>query len=503
MTTVFGNPGSTELPMFRDFPADFRYVLGLQESVVVGMADGYAQATGGPAAVNLHSAAGVGHAMGALFTAYRNRTPLVVLSGQQARSLLAGEPYLFSAQAAELPRPYVKWSAEPLRAEDVPAAVARACHVALAPPRGPVLVSVPADDWDRHASPVPHRVVSGAGRGDPELLAVVGEALATARRPVFVVGSEVDRDGAFADVVALAEAHRAAVWAAPMSHRCAFPESHPLFAGFLPPVRERIVELLTGHDVVLSLGAPVFTYHVAGSGPHLPPSASLYLLTEDPGTAAWAPLGTAVVTGVRHAVRALLDHPPRGPRATPPPRDLPPREAPGAVITQSYLVQTLADVRPPNCVIVEEAPGTRPVMTERLPNDRPESFYTCASGALGHGLPAAVGVALARPRDRVVAVVGDGSAMYAVQALWSAAELGLPLAVVVVNNRGYATVENFARRFGVEKPPGTRLGGLDFAGLARAQGCAGVVVERPEDLAPALRAAFAAERPHLVEVVVA
>ena len=153
LTTVFGNPGSTELPMFRDFPADFRYVLGLQESVVVAMADGFAQARGSAALVNLHSAIGVGHALGSIFTAYRNQTPLVVTAGQQARSILPFEPFLYSEQAANLPRPYVKWSCEPARAEDVPAAMARAYYVAMQPPRGPTFVSVPVDDWDRACTP--------------------------------------------------------------------------------------------------------------------------------------------------------------------------------------------------------------------------------------------------------------------------------------------------------------------------------------------------------------
>src|SRR6188472_4531340 len=160
MTTVFGNPGSTELPMFRGFPGDFRYVLGLQEAVVVGMADGYAQATRNAAFVNLHSAAGVGNAMGNIFTAHKNRTPLVITAGQQARSILPYEPFLYSAQATELPKPYVKWSCEPARAEDVPAAIARAYYVAMQPPRGPVLVSVPADDWAKRCERLEARVVS-------------------------------------------------------------------------------------------------------------------------------------------------------------------------------------------------------------------------------------------------------------------------------------------------------------------------------------------------------
>jgi benzoylformate decarboxylase len=363
-------------------------------------------------------------------------------------------------------------------------------------------VSVPADDWAAEAEPLPRHDVSTAVRGDPGLLGTVGRALAAAARPAFVVGAAVDQERAFADVVALAELHRARVWAAPMSSRCSFPEDHPLFAGFLPPVRTGIVEQLAGHDVVLALGAPVFTFHVADSGPVLPPGTELFQLTDDPETAAWTPVGTSVLTSIGQGVRDLLTHPPLTERLTPPARTLPPRvaETDGA-IGQPLLMQRLADLRPPDSVIVEEAPSSRPVMCEHLPNTGPESFYTCASGALGHGLPAAVGMALGRPGRRVVAVVGDGSAMYSVQALWSAAELGLPLTVIIVNNRSYATVERFAERFGIAKPVGTALPGLDFVGLARAQGCVAERVERAELLTDALRTALTSPGPHLLEVV--
>src|SRR3954466_7562490 len=154
MTRIFGNPGSTELPMFRNFPADFDYVLGLQEATVLAMADGHAQATRNAALVNLHSSAGVGHALGNLFTAYKNQAPLVVTAGQQARSILPYEPFLFASEAAQFPKPYVKWSCEPARAEDVPAAIARAYYVAMQAPRGPTFVSIPVDDWDRLCEPV-------------------------------------------------------------------------------------------------------------------------------------------------------------------------------------------------------------------------------------------------------------------------------------------------------------------------------------------------------------
>jgi benzoylformate decarboxylase len=243
------------------------------------MADGYAQATRNAAFINLHSAAGVGHAMGNIFTAYRNRTPLVITAGQQARSILPYDPFLYSNQATELPKPYVKWSCEPARAEDVPLAIARAYYVAMQPPRGPVLVSIPADDWARSCEPVVARMVSTEIRPEPRVLQAIGEALDESSRPAFVVGAAVDRDGAWDDVVRLAERHHAAVWVAPMSGRCSFPEDHALFAGFLPPMREKIVELLAAYDVPHS--APCIPYHVeCGAAP--PAGARLIQLIDDP-----------------------------------------------------------------------------------------------------------------------------------------------------------------------------------------------------------------------------
>ncbi|MET8756360.1 benzoylformate decarboxylase [Lentzea sp. NPDC004782] len=504
-TTIFGNPGSTELPLYRDFPDDFRYVLGLQESIALAMADGFAQATHNAAVVNLHSAAGVGHAMGTIFNAHRNQTPLIVISGQQARSMLTGQPYLYSDEPAELPKPYVKWSREPARAEDVPAAIARAYYVAMTPPRGPVLVSVPVDDWDQPADLVEPRVPGSVLRGDPSALASVAQALGIARNPAFVVGAGVDRDMAFGDVVALAESQKAAVWAAPMSYRCGFPETHPLFAGFLPPVRDKLAETLAEHDVVVVLGAPAFTYHVESPGPVLAPGTRLFQLVDDPAQASWAPTGTSVITSVRQGARDLLALTPAADRSVPARRVLPPRivASPDGPITPELLVQTIADLRPRDSVIVEEAPSTRPVMFERLLMDQPESFYTTPSGTLGYSMPAAAGIALARADRQVIAVIGDGACMYSVQSLWSMAQLGLThLTVVIVNNSSYATVDNFARRFDIGKPVGTSLPAIDFVSLARGHGVSASRVSRPEELASSLRAAFAGDGPHLVEVQV-
>src|ERR1700694_5115321 len=387
MTSIFGNLGSTELPLFRGFPKDFRYVLGLQEAVVVGMADGYAQATRNAAFVNLHSAAGVGNAMGNIFTAYRNRTPLVITAGQQARSILPYEPFLFSAQATELPKPYVKWSCEPARAEDVPLAIARAYYTAMMPPRGPVLVSIPADDWEKPCQPVAARVVSTEIRPEPRVLDAIGEALDKALRPAFVVGAAGDREGAWNDVVRLAERHNAAVWVAPMSGRCSFPEDHPLFGGFLPPMREKIVDLLAGHDVIFALGAAAFVYHVEGAGPHLPAGARLVQLSDDPNIAAWTPQGTSAVGSIRLGVLDLLAREPPRPRGRPAPRHQAPRVEPSKPMSVAFVMQTLAEIRDRASIVVEEAPSARQAMQSYLPILRSETFYTMCSGGRRAGTP--------------------------------------------------------------------------------------------------------------------
>jgi benzoylformate decarboxylase len=498
LTTVFGNPGSTELPMFRDFPSDFRYILGLQESIVVAMADGFAQSRASAALINLHSAIGVGHALGSIFTAYRNQTPLVITAGQQARSILPFEPFLYSEQAPNLPRPYVKWSCEPARAEDVPAAIARAYYTAMQPPRGPTFVSVPVDDWDRSCAPIEPREVSSVLAGDPALLGRAAAAMHAAQRPVIVVGASVARDGAWAETIALAERHQAPVWVSPRSARNAFPEGHRLFAGFLPPDRASIVERLGSADFILVLGAPVFTYHVEGQGPHIPAGASLVQLTDDPAAAAWAPVGLAIVTNLKLGVAALLEQPAPPRAAAPEPR----RAAKQAAdrLTERYLMQQIAALRPAGAVIVEEAPSSRPAMQEYLPMIEPDSFHTCASGGLGHGLPAAVGVALGRPARKVIGLIGDGSAMYSIQGLWTAAELQLPVAFVIVNNRSYQALVEFGQHFKLSQLPGTQLPHLDFCGLARSQGVAAVRVDTCAELDAALERAFAGRAPMLIDV---
>jgi benzoylformate decarboxylase len=502
MTTLFGNPGSTELPLFRDMPQDFQYILGLQESVVVGMADGFAQMSGNAAFVNLHSSAGTGHALGNIFTAYRNQTPLVITAGQQARSIFPYDPFLFAERATEFPQPFVKWTCEPARAEDVPLAILRAYHMAMQAPRGPVFVSVPIDDWDRPCAPITASQVSQNSAASPALLAELAEALNKAKSPVIVAGAGVGREDARAVLAELAELHQTPVWVAPMAARTVFPEDHALFAGFLPASREAVVGALTGHDLVLVLGAPVFTYHVEGFGPYLPEGAELVAIVDDPHTAARTPVGRAIVGSVKDAIATLVDA--AQPAARPAPALAAPHADPamsGPGITEAVLMARLTALRPKGLIVSEEAPSTRGPLHDHFPIRLDDEFMATASGGLGFALPAAVGAALAQPDRTVFCLLGDGSAMYSIQGLWTAADLKLDVRFLIVNNGGYAALEQFGALFDIDVV-GSKLPGLDFVKLAEGMGVPGARVVDSSALDAAIEALFAGTAPRLLEVVV-
>ncbi len=502
-TTIFGNPGSTELRMFEGWPEDFGYVLGLQESVAVAAAAGHAMGTGRAAVVSLHSAGGIGHALGAVFNAYRDRVPLLIVAGQQSRAMLPTHPFLSADEPATFPRPYVKWSRQPDRAEDVPAAFAEAYRVAMTPPRGPVFISVPEDDWTHPAVPVEAREVRTGFVGEPWALRELADALNAARSPALIVGAGVDDDGALPALVELAESTGAAVWIAPLSSRSGFPEDHRLYQGILPPVRDQLARRLDGHDVVVSIGAPIFTYHVHTEGPYLPEGTRLFHLDCDPAQIAWAPVGTSVLTTIRAGVTALLEMVEKADRPLPEPRV---RPAPAPVtdpVQPALVIDTLRELMPEDTIVVEETPSHRDVVHARLPISRPGGYLTSGSGALGWGLPVAVGRALAGTGERVVCLVGDGSSMYSVQALWTAARYKAPVTFVVLNNNGYEAVKELGRRIDISSVPGTDIHGIDFVTLAAGLGCPGRRVERAADLAGALSDGLHREGPFVVEVPVA
>ena len=502
-TTVFGNPGSTELAFLDRWPEDFRYILGLQEASVVGMADGYARATGRAAFCNLHSAAGVGNALGNIYTAQRNQTPLVIVAGQQTRSLLPLNPFLGAADAASFPKPYVKWSCEPARAEDVPAAIAHAFHIAMQRPYGPAFVSVPFDDWQASATLLPAHTINADTAPDPQALDSVAHALARAHNPVLVLGAEIDQDGVGDAMIALAERICAPVWAAPFAARVVFPEDHPLFAGFLPASPGTVSETLASHDLVLVIGAPVFTFHVAGECALFRSGVPMIQMTADGEALAASPSGTGILGCLRQAIPALLARiPATASRKTNAAREKPPVPSPESPIRAEFLLDRLSRVMPRDATVVEEAPVHRPAIQAYLPIRRYGAFHTMASGGLGYGLPAAVGIALARFQSRTVCVIGDGSMMYSIQALWTAAQHALPLTVIVLNNGGYGALRSFSQVLQIRDAPGFDLPGLDFVALARGMGCEGRKIDRPQDVADGLRESLERDGPFLLEIAV-
>jgi benzoylformate decarboxylase len=499
---VFGNPGSTELPFLSDWPDDIDYVLGLQEASVIGMADGYAQATRNAGFVNLHSAAGVGNALGNIYTAHRNQTPLVITAGQQARSILPLQAFLYAERASEFPRPYVKFSVEPARAEDVPAAIARAYYVAMQPPCGPTFVSVPIDDWGHLTQSLEARNVSREFGPDPDAIKALVATVSSSKRPALVVGPGVDRAQAVDLMVRVAEKAKAAVWVSPFSARCGFPERHPQFAGFLHASPGQLSDALRGHDLVVVIGAPVFTFHVEGHASIFDGATTIFQITDDPTAAAVSPVGASIVATLKPALTMLLDLLPETKRAIPAGRVLPPAPASADPIPVEFLLHALSAAMPADAMLVEEAPSHRPAMQKFMPMRGQDSFCTMASGGLGFGLPASVGMALAHPGRRTVCLVGDGSAMYSIQALWTAAQRKLPLTIVVINNAGYGAMRSFSQVMQVRHVPGLDLPGIDFVRIAQGLGCDAVRVSKASELAPALKRGLAHDGTSLIEVIV-
>jgi len=511
MTTIFGNPGSTELPMLRDLPEDFRYVLGLQELAVVGMADGYAQASGRPTHVNLHTAPGVGNAVGGIGNAKANKAPLVITAGQQVRAQVMIEALLANRDATVGPQPYVKWSHEPPRAQDVPGAIGRAIHHATLPPRGPAFVSIPMDDWDAEADEdrtvnAQRRVVTGRALPDPAELAQLATVIEEARNPVLIAGPDVDASGGWQSAVALAEKQRLPVWASPgtASSRIGFPENHPNFAGVLPPAIGPLAQTLNGHDLILVVGTYVFPYYPYIPGPLLPEGATLVAITSDPDEAARAPMGDAIVGDVGLALQALVELVGTSDRARPDPRPAPPDPPDADPMSGSAAMAALADVWPDGGIAVAEAPSSASALRNRLRLSQPGSYYQSASGGLGFGICAAVGVQLAESGRPVVCVVGEGSAQYGITVLWTAAAYKVPVTFVVLRNSEYMILKWFSQFEQVGGVPGLELPGLDTAAVARAYGVPAETVSSRDQLSEALRNAIAADDgPRLVEARVA
>jgi benzoylformate decarboxylase len=530
ITHLFGNPGTTELPIMHalaDYP-EMRYVLGLQEAIVVAMADGYARASGKLVACNVHVAPGLGNAMGSLFTAFNSGTPLIVTAGQQEQGHGLTEPLLY-APLVPIATPVVKWATEVTRLEDLPRIVHRAAKVAMTPPTGPVFISLPGDILNAfgaidlgQATRVDTRV-----RPSDEGLHALALRLLDAKRPVIIAGHEIVVSDAFAEAAQLAEMLGCPVYDQTVLQGAHFPSEHSAYLGPLSRDQKTVRSRLEPFDTVISLGSDLLRMSVYSDVEPLPPDVSIIQI----GLRDWEmgknyPAEIAVRADIKETLRVLrpliselggavqskraaeriaqftkhnwIAH--RKQRA-----EVALTKAAAQPIDCEWLMLTITDLLPKGAIVVDEALTTAASLAAFLPIRDRYAYFGNVSGGIGWGIAAAVGVQLAQPDRRVVALLGDGSAMYSIQALWTAAHHKLPMTFVVFNNGGYRIIKQRLKLFhstdrfiGMDftDPP------IEFAALAAALGVQGHRVETPAAFKAAFADAVAANKPTLIEVVV-
>jgi len=528
---LFGNPGTTELPIMEVLPdhPELQFVLGLQESVVLGMADGYARASGRLTAANVHVAPGLGNAMGALYNAKFSNSPIIVTAGQQEQGHGLLEPLLYDP-LVPIAQPLVKWAVEPTRVEDLPRILRRAAKVAMTPPTGPVFISLPGDVLDAEADLDLGRPVriDTATRPSDETLTRLADMLLSARAPVLVAGPELATRDAFAEAAELAELLGAAVHAGPVPYSAQFPTAHPAYLGALTRSQKQVRAALEPYDLLLCLGGDLLRMSVYSPVEPLPPGLAVAHISEKP----WE-LGknyrtdVAVQADVKQTLRALLPvvramrTPDAAARAAARLDALRPRNwtaqraqaaaqasaaAHASPIDPRYLVMQMCDQLDRDSVVIEEALTSATPLPGFLHVADRQSYYGLASGGLGFGVPGAVGASLALPGRRVTALIGDGSAMYGIQALWTAAHLKLPITYVIANNRSYRILKDRLvsmratdRFVGMDM----REPAIDYTGLAQSLGVPARRVTDGADIVPALREAAGRDGPGLIEVMIA
>ncbi len=505
MTTVFGNPGSTEMPFLNDLPDDFRYIVGLQEAAVVAMADGFAQATGRPTLANLHSGPGVGNAMGSIINARANRTPLVITAGSQVRPMQAMEAWLTNVRATELTMPAVKWSGEAARAADTPAVMARAIHEATLPPPGPVFVSQAMDDWagdvvDEEARHIGARRVGAGGALDAATVRALAERIDAAKAPLLVVGSPLDTEVGWRDSVALAEKSGLTVMEAPVESRWSFPGWHENFRGVLLPGIAAVSAQLEPFDLVIVVGAPVFKYYPYMPGELLPEGTQLVQISDDHSEVSRAPVGDAYLADPTLAVSALLAAVAERPSRVSGDPQTPLEGSGSSPLSPADVYATMAAVVPDDLAVVCESPSNLMVMLNHWRPTRPRSYFFSGSGGLGFGTSATVGVQLGMPDRPVLGVMGDGALQYSVQGLYTAALYNIPATYLVLRNNQYAILKWFGQLENAPKVPGLDLPGIDAVAIAEGYGVPGRTVDDATSLADALTESLAADGPRLVQV---
>ncbi len=530
VTHLFGNPGTTELAIMEAVPQfpELTYVLGLQESIVVGMADGFARASNQLVACNLHCAPGLGHAMGAIYNAKFSGSPLLITAGQYEVGYGLQEPLLYEP-LVPIAAPLVKWAFEVTRIEDLPRVIRRAAKIARTPPMGPVFISLPGSVLDEEAEiefGFPTIVDAGVRPSDSALKDLAQKLLA-AKKPVMVAGREIANADLFNEACELAELLGAAVYQESVPYNARYPSSHPTCMGDLTRNQKKVRQTLEQYDFLLCLGADLLRMSPMSTVDPLPPEMPVMHITErDWELGKNYSTATAVRADVKETLLALLPvlrdlrTAEQAKHAQARLADLATRNwtanraktraevqssASSSPIDQRYLVSQLVDVLPKDVIVVDETLTAAPAIAAMLPMDDPQAYYGLASGGLGFGMAGAVGVALAQPERPVVAVIGDGSAMYSIQSLWTAAHLKLNITYVIINNRSYRIIkERLLAMRGTDDFVAMDMNdpAIDFAGVAKSMGMSSQVVTDPTQIAGVLQAAMASPGPQLVEVIV-
>jgi benzoylformate decarboxylase len=530
VTHLFGNPGTTELAIMEAVPQfpQLKYVLGLQESVVLGMADGFARASNKLVAVNLHCTPGLGHAMGALYNAKFSGSPLIITAGQYEIGYGLQEPLLYEP-LVPIAQPLVKWAVEVTRIQDLPRIMRRAAKIALTPPMGPVFISLPGSILDDEAEldfGSPTRV-DASTRPSDEAIERLACRLLMARKPVMIAGRELANRDVLVEAGELASLLGAAVYQEPVPYNTRFPSEHPTCMGDLTRNQKKVRETLEQYDLLLCLGADLLRMSPYSPVEPLPEGMPVIHITErDWELGKNYPTEIAFRADVRATLQALLpvlkarrsrEQAERADRRLTElasrnwsaQRDKAHRTASEAAasrpVAPDFLMMSLVDALPDNAIVVEEALTAAPFLASLLPMRDANSFYGLASGGLGFAVPGAVGISLAQPGRPVVAAIGDGSAMYGIQALWTAAHLKLPITYVIINNRSYRIIKErlvASRKSDRFVAMDMKDPAIDFAGMARSLGLAAVCVNDPAELATALKKAIDSGLPNLVEVIV-
>ncbi|MBX2886768.1 MAG: thiamine pyrophosphate-binding protein [Granulosicoccus sp.] len=530
VTTLFGNPGTTELPIMHALTEqqDISYVMGLQESVVVGMADGYARASGKLAACNVHVAPGLGNAMGALYTAQAAGSPVLITAGQQEQGHGLTEPLLY-APLVPLATPLVKWAVEVNRIEDLPRIVHRAAKVALTEPTGPVFISLPGDILNTEAA----LDLGGVTRVDTETrptqstIAALASRILDAKSPVIVAGHEIVGSNAFEEIAELATVTGAPVYQQTVNTGSHFPSEHPAYMGSLNRNQADVHKIMSEYDLLICVGADVLRMSVYSEIDPLPTTTAVVQI----GLRDWElgknyPAEIAVRADVKPTL-ADLNHTlvssggadlrrraadslnslglNNWSAVRKEARKTATKNAGSSPMAPDWLMMTLVDHLPHNAIVVDEGLTTTYPLLTFLPFRHRYDYFGNASGGIGWGIAAAVGVQLAQPDSRVVAVIGDGSAMYSIQALWSAAKQKLPMIFVIANNGGYRIIKQRLKSFHGNED----YIGMDFqqpainpAGLAESFGMRAIVATTPDEFEAAMKTAVAADEPILIDAAV-